>query len=235
MKVDAVGFDLGNTLVGYGDMPLSWSSRYAEALAGMAAACGHDLTEDEAQAAAAALQTYNTRTHPRAREVTSAEVFTQVLGGCGISLAQHQQTAISAFFAFFQRGAAPCANALETLLDLRQAGLKVGVLTDVPYGMPRYLVERDAGALLPYLDSLVTSVEAGWRKPEPTGYLLLAENLGTNPTRMVFVGDEQKDVAGAKRVGMLSVLIDRNSADPCWGQDVSIADLSELMPLLAEL
>lgn len=232
VKIDAVGFDLGHTLIGYGDTPLSWSSLYAEALAGMASACGRDLTTDEVKAAAATLQTYNTRTHPRPREATSAEIFTQVLDACGISPAQHQQTAIDAFFAFFQKGAAPYVNAVETLRHLRQAGLKVGVLTDVPYGMPRYLVERDAEALLPYLDALVTSVQAGWRKPEPPGYLLLAERLGSVPARMAFVGDEQKDVTGAGQVGMLSVLIDRKATGSCWGQDATIADLSELVPLL---
>ena len=41
-----MGFDLGRTLVGYGDIPLSWQLLYRDALREVAVACGVDATEE---------------------------------------------------------------------------------------------------------------------------------------------------------------------------------------------
>jgi len=114
--------------------------------------------------------------------------------------------------------------------ELRSAGLKVGVLTDVPYGMPRAFVERDLeqaglGDLKPLL---LTSVETGYRKPEPAGFLRLTAALGVQPAEMMYVGNEPKDIAGANAAGMISVLIDRDEKRPDYGQRYTVTRLSEV-------
>jgi FMN phosphatase YigB (HAD superfamily) len=46
---------------------------------------------------------------------------------------------------------------------------------------------------------------------------------------MAYIGDEQKDIAGAKNAGMKAVLIDRNGSLPPFGEDIRIISLYELL------
>jgi putative hydrolase of the HAD superfamily len=117
-------------------------------------------------------------------------------------------------------------------------GSSAGVLTDVPYGMPRRLVEADLAAV--GLDAIaprmLTSVEVGLRKPEPRGFESLAALLGCAPGQMLYAGNEAKDVAGAKAAGMAAALVWRGSDPvPQWGQDVTVSNLGELVPLMGAI
>lgn len=86
-------------------------------------------------------------------------------------------------------------NALPALRVLRAGCLRVGVLTDVPYGMPRRFVGRDLAPVAAWVDAVLTSVEVGRRKPHPDGFLLLAARLGVPPSELLYVGNE-KDIVG---------------------------------------
>lgn len=49
------------------------------------------------------------------------------------------------------------------------------------------------------------SHRTGHRKPEPDAYLTPARDLGLSPERFVFVDDRQKNVDGARAVGMQAI------------------------------
>ena len=52
---------------------------------------------------------------------------------------------------------------------------------------------------------------------------------------MLFVGNEQKDVLGAKAAGMTAALIWRSDSPvPAWGQDFTVASLEQLLPAVIE-
>jgi putative hydrolase of the HAD superfamily len=211
---------------------------YADALQ-FAAARSDDglvLTPEQIADASAILERYNTRLHPRTHEVASATIFGQARVACGLPGGEaRRDTFTEHFFGFFQQQAAVYEDVLPVLHELRRAGLSVGVLTDVPYGMDRALVRRDLEAipeLDAVLDALLTSVDVGRRKPEPNGFLALARTFDAEPREMAFVGNERKDVEGANQAGMFSVLLDRENLAPDWGQQARVRSLDELPDVL---
>lgn len=227
----AVGFDLGETLIHYMGLPLNWQGLYGQALTRVAEACGHPITEADISAGGGVLSRYNTRLHPRLQEVTADRVLGEVLAAWGLPVVVGMDQAEDAFFGFFQQAYAVYPDTLPALQALQVQGVKVGVLTDAPYGMPRRFVERDLAPIAQYLDATFTSVEVGHRKPHPSGYLALAERLGVEAPDMVYVGNEEKDIVGANGAGMFSVLIDRMGGGADFGQKRRITSLGELIEL----
>ncbi len=78
-----------------------------------------------------------------------------------------------AFFTYFQRTAVPEETAFHTLNTLGKFGIITALLSDVPYGMPKKLVEEDLGNLASKLDVIRSSCEVGFRK---TTHILATEN-----------------------------------------------------------
>lgn len=230
----AIGFDLGETLLTYADTPLSWASLYRPALERSAVACHAQPDEAGFARAAAILALYNTRLHPRTAEIGASEIFTEILESWSLSTAKHLSAAIAAFFGFFQQRLVSYPESSTVLAELRAASFRLGVLTDVPYGMPKEFVLRDlrSGGLETAIDVLLTSCEVGWRKPAAQGFQALAKKLGTTTDRLWFVGNEEKDIAGSLAAGATAVLIDRENRQPCWGQTHTIHDLREIRALL---
>src|SRR5262249_46396111 len=133
-------------------------------------------------------------------------------------------------FSFFQQRVSCYPDSNPALNRLRERGLKIGILTDVPYGMPRVFVERDLerAGISQWVDALCTSVEIGVRKPEAAGYLALARVFGVQPREMVYVGNEPKDVIGANRADLHSVFLDREGLGQRHGQHATIPTLLNL-------
>jgi len=230
---EGIGFDLGETLVEYAGVPLDWQGGYPRALAAVASLWAGSLTATQVEAGCAVLRGYNTRLLPRRREVASATVFAEVFAALGVPAADARallEPAADAFFDVFQRRARAYPDVPVALRTLEAAGASVGVLTDVPYGMPRRLVLRDlaAAGLEALAASLLTSGETGVRKPDPAGFEALARHLGCSPGAMLFVGNEQKDVDGARAAGMATALLWRgDSPAPPWGQDLTWTSLAQ--------
>jgi putative hydrolase of the HAD superfamily len=235
-----VGFDLGETLIEYEGVPLNWESKYPLALAAVAALWGGRLSPGQVASGSAVLRSYNTRLAPRRHEVDSATVFGELLTALDAPPGRRVallDPATDAFFAVFRRGARAFADVAATLAALSAAGTAVGVLSDVPYGMPRRLVLQDlsAAGLDALAASTLTSTEAGVRKPDPAGFKALAGRLRCAPAGMVYVGNEQKDMVGAKASGMSAALVWRgDSPVPAWGQDLTVTSLEQLLAVVVE-
>lgn len=233
--IRGVGFDLGETLVDYGGVPLDWQRLYPVALQAVGELWGEDVTAKALASGVDVLTRFNTRRTPREREVPHTVVFGELLIAMGVDRKRAPElieSAAEAFFAVFQRTARAAPGALETVACLRGAGVAAGVLSDVPYGMPRRLVLDDLrrAGLESLAASTLTSVDVGVRKPCANGFLKLASTLRCSPDEMVYVGNEHKDVAGANAAGMRSVLLWRSKESaPSWGQDRTIGSLDELL------
>jgi len=229
----AIGFDLGETLLRYERVPQSWSPRYRDAIAAAAAACDHGLGEPEVRRAVAVLELYNTRLAPRIREVPEREIFAEVTNALGFPTGDRQMVA-DAFFDCFRRQVTAYPDTIATLRQLKNLGVDIGVLTDVPYGMERARVEADlaAAGIDEFISVLLTSVDVGHRKPAPAGFVRLAAELGVPIGGLSYVGNEEKDIEGANGAGARSVLIDRLDRQPLWGAWAQIARLDEIAALL---
>ncbi|MEA4965600.1 MAG: HAD family hydrolase [Oscillospiraceae bacterium] len=230
MKIKAVSFDVGNTLVRYNN-PLNWKTLYIPALEQVVEQCRIRLPEDGIEQAASVLTKYNTRENPREKEVSSETIFKEILDVWGQPY--HLLPPVkSAFYGFFQADAVCYEDAVDTLQVLRSKGVKVGALTDVAYGMDDSFSLQDIAAIQPLFDLVLTSVDVGYRKPHKAGFLKLLQEFHVSPSQMMYVGDEQKDIVGANSLGIVSVLINRDRTPPDWGQTHNIQSLQDLCQLI---
>jgi putative hydrolase of the HAD superfamily len=101
-------------------------------------------------------------------------------------------------------------EALPVIAQLRELGLKIGLLSDCTSELP------DAWSRLPLsqlVDAAVFSCVEGTRKPDPRLFLAVAARLPADPARCLYVGDGGgRELTGASAVGMRAVLL----AGPDW-------------------
>ena len=231
MSVHLIAFDLGDTLVEYEGLPLSWETHYPAALTELARSLALAPTPIQIEAACTALRSHNTRLYPREKEISFAQVLADILPHFGVATTQAEILGCArAFFRIFRERLRCFSDTRAALTAIRQRNYRIGVFTDVPYGMPRALVDEDisAAGLPDLLDIWCTSTDAGWRKPSPRALQYLAQVSDCAPADMTYVGNERKDIAAARAFGCQAILLDRNRENPDWGQDRTISLLSEL-------
>jgi putative hydrolase of the HAD superfamily len=100
-------------------------------------------------------------------------------------------------------------DVIPALDDLKKLGLKIGLISNIEQNMTAVL---DKLGLSAKLDSVVTSQDAGFTKPNPGIFQYALQKFGVQPADTVYVGDQyQVDVLGAKGAGMQAILIDRDN------------------------
>ncbi|MFD1772474.1 HAD family hydrolase [Paenibacillus rhizophilus] len=186
----AIGFDLGDTLIYYRNVQASWTDLYERSLTKLLQDIGMDQNDELIEAAVQILKKFNTRINPREYEVKDTDIFQEILQVWGIN--KDMKQTIHTFFSFFQAGSHMFYYTLPILKYLKERNIKIGILTDVPYGMSRELVMKDLKGFEQYVDVLITSVEVGYRKPRSEGFIQLAHQLGCHPEQMSYVGNEER-------------------------------------------
>ena len=83
MRIKAVVFDIGQTLVHY-PIPLNWSALYRPAFEHIEQKLGLSLSEKAYEHIGKTLAKYNARINPREKEVSSDLIFSEILEGTGI-------------------------------------------------------------------------------------------------------------------------------------------------------
>lgn len=98
-------------------------------------------------------------------------------------------------------------DVLPGLRLLKERGLGIGVLSNINRDGPTLLASLN---LAPVVDFIVTSREVGAEKPHPPIFLEALRRAGVRANEALHVGDQvESDVEGARRVGILPVLMDR--------------------------
>ncbi len=98
----------------------------------------------------------------------------------------------------------------EFLETLKKNKIKIAIVTDMLADIQMQKIkvlgiEKD-------IDFLITSEEAGHDKPHPAIFQLGLKKLGRNADEVLMLGDEpEKDIEGAKKLGISAVLINENS------------------------
>lgn len=230
MKIKAVGFDIGQTIIQY-NKPLNWKSLYRPALEQVLLKCGIPITEDKILKGIEILSKYNTRINHREYEVSSDIIFTNILSSWNVDRTVIDN-AKNAFYLFFQQEAHPFEYVEELLKQLKLKGIKICILTDVAYGMDNKYSLNDIKSISQYIDIALTSVDVGYRKPNEKGFKLLLDRLNINSEEMIFVGDEEKDMIGANNTGIYSVLINRDDMVKDYSQNYTINNLLEILDII---
>jgi putative hydrolase of the HAD superfamily len=115
-------------------------------------------------------------------------------------------------------GAYPDAD--PALRGLRDRGVRLVAVSNWDCSLRSVLERCGLGDLL---DGVVTSAEAGARKPDPEIFKVALDLAGSEPEQAVHVGDTpEEDVAGARAAGIRPLLIDRS------GDGGDIASLTEI-------
>jgi putative hydrolase of the HAD superfamily len=111
----------------------------------------------------------------------------------------------------------------ETLADFKDAGLKLGLLSDFPPETKLRNLKIDE----PW-DVVLCSERFGRLKPDPVSFHALADQLGVPPGRILYVGNSVKyDIVGARNAGMKSALISKFRARNS-GADFVFSDYRQL-------
>ena len=125
-----------------------------------------------------------------------------------------------------EQGLVPAPGAVETIAELRRRGLRIGLITVCTDDVPALWPETRFHGLF---DAEVFSCSVGLKKPDPRIYLLACEQLGVEPAEAMFVGDGANDeLAGAERVGLTAVLLEREGEEQEWA-GLRVRSLPELL------
>ena len=220
-------FDVGETLVSYKGVALNWSEHYKSAIEQALKKLDVRSNEKQIGEAIEILSFYNTRTNKRSFEVFEGEVTKKMANLFEIENSVFEDY----FFKYFQRRSELKSTALQTLKELKKAGVSVAALTDSAYGMPKRIINKDISGLSGYIDELITSCDIGARKPNPKGVLILKDLFKKKNEEVFFIGNEQKDIECAINANVKSVLLDE-SCQKEFGQDYTIKELRELKEII---
>jgi putative hydrolase of the HAD superfamily len=106
-------------------------------------------------------------------------------------------------------------RALPLLAELRELGLRLGVLSNTPDPPDLVLGLIAADGVAARVDAVVLSSQVGVRKPAPAIYLEVLRRLEVAPAEALSVGDRvAQDVAGPRAVGMHTCLATWFRDDP---------------------
>ncbi len=119
-------------------------------------------------------------------------------------------------------------ESLGVLRELRETGLRLGVISDWQKGLAHFCHELGIGR---YLDVVVASGEEGCQKPDPRLFRIAAERMQVAGREILHVGDRIEDVEGARAAGFSAALLVRDGKQVAVDALV-IANLREVLSLV---
>lgn len=126
------------------------------------------------------------------------------------------------------RDATPQPGAKETVAELRDKGIPVGILTRNARGPAACVLESfgiDVDA--------VRTREDGVTKPAPDGCFALCEKLGAAPGESFMVGDYLYDIRAGRAAGMTTVLLATGEQPEFAGEaDHVVAAIGDVLPIV---
>lgn len=115
----------------------------------------------------------------------------------------------------------------KVLSTLRERGVKIAMLTNSIHSAATkwdWLRKKGVDNLF---DLIYSSVEAGYKKPEPGIFSAFATAVKLPPEEVAFVGHDPLEVQGAKRAGMITVCLGCRCAEADFACD-RLGEVSEL-------
>lgn len=129
----------------------------------------------------------------------------------------------------------PYPDTLPTLRALRDAGRKIGLISDCS---PETAQLWPQTPLAEFIPDPVLSCVVGMRKPDPRIYHLACRRMGVDPLHTVYVGDgDSNEIHGAREVNLCPILVDRGEdsafrVTPCSDCGIIVRDLTQVLPLI---
>ena len=136
----------------------------------------------------------------------------------------------------FARGAL-YDDAIPALQEAKSRDIKTAIVSNTPWGSPAGLwrEEGERLGLGELTDTVVFCREVGWSKPAKQVFLHTLDQLGSQPSCSLFVGDDPRwDLVGPESIGMEAVLINRQGMHPNGGER-SIETLNQIWDRLVSM
>ncbi|CEM61761.1 HAD family hydrolase [Treponema phagedenis] len=92
----------------------------------------------------------------------------------------------------------PFPHMLQTIKTLKAHGYKIALLSDFPPSQ-----KNDVWGVLPLCDAALGTEEVGALKPSPLSFYALAEKLKLPCNQILYIGNNNYDVEGAKAAGCM--------------------------------
>ncbi len=92
---------------------------------------------------------------------------------------------------------------MPTIQKLKTLGFRVRAVSNTTWGSPAYLWREEIRrlGLDKYLDRLFFCRDVGWRKPAKPIFMYALRELGVDPSRCLFVGDDPRwNLRGPERM-----------------------------------
>lgn len=125
----------------------------------------------------------------------------------------------------------PYPNVEETLKILKKNKIKLGIVSDAP--KLKVWLRLTAINLVNYFDIVLGYEDTGKLKPSAEPFKKALEKLQLNPKEVLFVGDNPKrDILGAKKIGMKTVLAKYGQVIDGEGADYAITNIKELLKII---
>jgi FMN phosphatase YigB (HAD superfamily) len=209
MRLRAVAFDLGGTLVRYYDRE-EFPCILAQALDNVYALISDQASHSMEEARCSAMTENRERSDGRV-----CPVHERLMRIFGIRSSLRESLPVDLAQAFLEPIFA-CGQKYEdvdpVLSDLRKRGYRLAIASNTPWGTPAepWRRELERHGLILSVDAVRFCMDVGWRKPAPPLFRAVLDALSVRAKEAVFVGDHPLwDYDGAQAVGMLPVLIDR--------------------------
>jgi HAD superfamily hydrolase (TIGR01662 family) len=145
-----------------------------------------------------------------------AELLNQVLAELGHSQVQAAvvDRALERMFSSSEEYWLPMPGVHEVLEELRQAGLRLGIISNASDAANVHRLV-DKANLRPFFDPIIVSAEERIRKPDTRIFEILLQAWGLPPQRLVMTGDSlPADIVGARQVGMYSIWLTADADTP---------------------
>ena len=239
----AVIFDLGGTLMSFGDPALTFRELTWIGLEGLHAhLCGRDgaALPSKSDFCATVDQDFErawplTRTSLRSTRLD--ELLSAALAHWHLSLTPTEtDEALSAFHATMQPYIHLYEDTIETLDCLKARGLKIGLISNTIWRPAMHDKDLERCGILGYFDHRLYSSAFRYVKPHPAIFRHSVEALGVRPEEALFVGDRiWDDVGGAQSAGLkavLKVVPEREEASEQIVPDARVRSLRELCEIL---
>ncbi len=140
---------------------------------------------------------------------------------------------LAAWFAPYAENLTEIEGAGKALQELRAAGYRLGLVSNVPLPGDFYLHQLERWGLAEPLEAIRFSYDAGSRKPSPRMLLEVLKELGVSPERAVMIGDRRgSDVAAGRAAATRTVWI-RSEFSRGPTADATIDSIAQLPALLA--
>ena len=118
---------------------------------------------------------------------------------------------------------------LETLSQLNSQGLRLGILSDTESREARVRQRLADLNIESFFDTVVTSIDIGYAKPQPQAYEIALRRLNAVARDTLFVGHDEEELVGAMHCGVTAVAFNYEGAVQANHRIESFRELCEVV------